>query len=53
MLISVEGCMTDFHIDFGGSSVWYYVLFGRKKFILIPPTEKNLNKYQKWASSDR
>jgi F-box/leucine-rich repeat protein 10/11 len=29
-LMSVGGCYTDFHIDFGGSSVWYHVLRGRK-----------------------
>jgi len=25
-LMSVGGCYTDFHIDFGGSSVWYHIL---------------------------
>lgn len=25
-LMSVANCYTDFHIDFGGSSVWYHVL---------------------------
>jgi len=25
-LMSVEGCFTDFHIDFGGTSVWYHIL---------------------------
>ncbi len=29
-LMSVAGCYTDFHIDFGGSSVWYHVLRGQK-----------------------
>ncbi|XP_077380334.1 lysine (K)-specific demethylase 2Aa isoform X4 [Festucalex cinctus] len=29
-LMSVEGCYTDFHIDFGGTSVWYHVLSGSK-----------------------
>lgn len=29
-LMSVEGCYTDFHIDFGGSSVWYHILWGAK-----------------------
>jgi F-box/leucine-rich repeat protein 10/11 len=28
--MSVEGCYTDFHIDFGGSSVWYHILWGAK-----------------------
>jgi hypothetical protein len=25
-LLSVSGCFMDFHVDFGGSSVWYHVL---------------------------
>lgn len=40
--MSVAGCYTDFHIDFGGSSVWYHILRGQKVFWLIPPTDANL-----------
>ena len=29
-LMSVAGCYTDFHIDFGGTSVWYNILHGEK-----------------------
>jgi len=29
-LMSVGGCYTDFHIDMGGTSVWYHVLKGQK-----------------------
>ncbi|EDQ89316.1 uncharacterized protein MONBRDRAFT_25364 [Monosiga brevicollis MX1] len=29
-LMSVAGCYTDFHIDFGGSSVWYHIVKGAK-----------------------
>lgn len=29
-LMSVKGCYTDFHIDFGGTSVWYHLFKGRK-----------------------
>lgn len=29
-LMSVAGSYTDFHIDFGGTSVWYHVLRGEK-----------------------
>lgn len=28
--MSVKGCFTDFHIDFGGTSVWYHVFKGGK-----------------------
>ena len=29
-LMSVKDCYTDFHIDFGGSSVYYHILSGSK-----------------------
>ena len=41
-LMSVAGSYTDFHVDFGGSSVWYHVLKGRKTFYFVKPTEQNL-----------
>ena len=31
-LMSVKGCYTDFHIDLGGTSVWYHVLKGEKVY---------------------
>ena len=51
--MSVEKCYTDFHIDFGGSSVWYHILQGRKVFFLIPPTDENLKKYEQWVLSGK
>lgn len=50
-LTSTSGCFTDCHIDFGGTSVWYHVLSGRKMFLLIPPTERNLQLYELWLCS--
>ncbi|KAL4224329.1 Lysine-specific demethylase 2A [Mactra antiquata] len=52
-LMSVAGCYTDFHIDFGGTSVWYHILHGEKVFWLIPPTDKNLSKYENWVLSGK
>ncbi|KAG7283549.1 hypothetical protein CRUP_026476 [Coryphaenoides rupestris] len=40
-LMSVQGCYTDFHIDFGGTSVFW----------LIPPTPENLELYENWVLS--
>jgi F-box and leucine-rich repeat protein 10/11 len=38
-LMSVKNCYTDFHVDFGGTSVWYHILKGSKVstrfFVLI------------------
>jgi F-box/leucine-rich repeat protein 10/11 len=50
-LMSVADCYTDFHIDFGGSSVYYHIIKGRKTFFFIPPTKQNLKKYEDWCLS--
>ncbi|XP_058481641.1 lysine-specific demethylase 7A isoform X2 [Solea solea] len=50
-LMGVKDSYTDFHIDFGGTSVWYHVLWGEKVFYLIKPTLANLALYEAWSSS--
>uniref|UniRef100_A0AAY4E3L2 Uncharacterized protein n=1 Tax=Denticeps clupeoides TaxID=299321 RepID=A0AAY4E3L2_9TELE len=50
-LMGVKDSYTDFHIDFGGTSVWYHVLWGEKIFYLIKPTQENLALYEEWSSS--
>ncbi|XP_059815503.1 lysine-specific demethylase 2B-like [Hypanus sabinus] len=52
-LMSVRGCYTDFHIDFGGTSVWYHIHRGGKIFWLIPPTPLNLEIYESWVLSGK
>uniref|UniRef100_A0A8C5C0R4 [histone H3]-dimethyl-L-lysine(36) demethylase n=1 Tax=Gadus morhua TaxID=8049 RepID=A0A8C5C0R4_GADMO len=52
-LMSVKGCYTDFHIDFGGTSVWYHVFKGKKVFWLVPPTPHNLALYEDWVLSGK
>ena len=47
-LTSTAGCFTDFHVDFGGTAVWYHVLSGSKQFCLIKPTKQNLAIYEEW-----
>lgn len=49
VIMSPGGSFMDFHIDFGGTSVWYYLLRGHKVFWLIPPTDANLLLYEKWV----
>ncbi|KAJ9613917.1 JmjC domain-containing histone demethylation protein 1 [Cladophialophora chaetospira] len=51
-LMSVADSFTDFHIDFGGSSVYYHILKGTKTFFFIPPEDKYLKKYEEWCNSD-
>ncbi|XP_072102311.1 histone lysine demethylase PHF8 isoform X1 [Mobula birostris] len=50
-LMGVKDSYTDFHIDFGGTSVWYHVLKGEKIFYLIRPTSANLALFECWSSS--
>ena len=45
-IMSSIGSWMDFHIDFGGSSVWYHVLRGEKHFLLVPPTTTNLTRFE-------
>ncbi|XP_048586432.1 lysine-specific demethylase 7A isoform X2 [Nematostella vectensis] len=50
-LMSVSNCYTDFHVDFGGTSVWYHVFKGEKVFYFVEPTPANLEKYHQWVMS--
>jgi F-box/leucine-rich repeat protein 10/11 len=50
-LMSVADSYTDFHIDFGGSSVYYHILKGKKTFFFIPPKTKHLKAYEEWNDS--
>ena len=51
-LMSVADSYTDFHIDFGGSSVYYHILKGTKTFFFIPPEDRYLKKYEEWCNSE-
>lgn len=48
-LLGMGGSYTDFHIDFGGSSVWYHVFKGKKIFYVLEPTDENLAAFEKWT----
>ena len=50
-LMSVADCYTDFHVDFGGSSVYYHIVRGKKTFFFVPPEEKNIRLYEDWCNS--
>ncbi|CDO96594.1 unnamed protein product [Kluyveromyces dobzhanskii CBS 2104] len=52
ILMSVGNAYTDFHLDFAGTSVYYNVISGSKKFIFFPPTPYNLQRYTKWCDDD-
>ena len=47
-IMSMKNAFTDFHIDFGGTSVWYHIFKGEKIFYFIRPTVTNLSLYERW-----
>lgn len=49
VLMSAGNSYTDFHLDFAGTSVYYNLISGNKKFLLFPPTESNLKIYSEWC----
>ncbi|ORZ30903.1 hypothetical protein BCR44DRAFT_73812 [Catenaria anguillulae PL171] len=51
-LMSMAKSWTDFHIDMGGTSVFYHIVRGSKTFYFIRPTTANLAIYNTWMSSD-
>ena len=46
--IALNCNFADFHIDFGGTSVWYHIFEGEKIFYFIQPTSNNLSLYERW-----
>ncbi|VDM57992.1 unnamed protein product [Angiostrongylus costaricensis] len=50
-LMSVERCYTDFHVDFGGTSVWYHVLKGQKVFWMVEPSLTNIRLYEEFVKN--
>ncbi|KAL3091983.1 hypothetical protein niasHS_005933 [Heterodera schachtii] len=51
-LVGMRGSYTDFHIDFGGSSVWYHVFRGEKVFFVARPSAQNLAEFLRWQRLD-
>ena len=52
VMMSVANTFLDFHVDFSGTSVWYYVHRGHKVFWLVPPTDSNLLAYEAWVAGE-
>lgn len=50
--MSAANSFTDFHIDFGGSSVFYNVVSGEKVFYLVPPTKTNIQLYEYFMANE-
>lgn len=51
LLLGPRGAYTDWHIDMGGSSVWYHVVSGCKVFLAAPKTRYNEDQFVAWSTS--
>lgn len=52
LLLSSEGCQTNWHVDFSGTSVFYQLLRGKKTFYIVPRTPDNHRKFVKWSAEE-
>ncbi|CAL2034290.1 unnamed protein product [Caenorhabditis brenneri] len=52
VVMSQAKAFTDFHVDFGGTSVYFHMLKGKKTFFLVEPTEENIKKHEEYEKSD-
>lgn len=52
LLLGPAGAYTDWHMDMGGSSVWYHVIQGKKVFMAAPDTQHNVDAFLRWSSSE-
>lgn len=50
LIASMAESFIDFHIDYGGTSVFFHLIKGKKVFFLMPPTERNVKAYLEWSS---
>ncbi|XGW30569.1 hypothetical protein V3C99_009587 [Haemonchus contortus] len=51
-LCGMAGSYTDFHIDFGGSSVWYHIYEGQKVFYIVEPIDEYLDLFEQYQRSE-
>ena len=49
----MANCFTEFHVDFGGTSVWYSVQKGAKYFFVVKPTPANIMLHEEWLNHHR
>ncbi|CAB3406652.1 unnamed protein product [Caenorhabditis bovis] len=52
-LSGMANSYTDFHIDFGGSSVYYHIFKGKKVFYIAEPNERNLKAFEQHETTKK
>jgi len=50
-LMAARGSYTDFHVDFGGTAVFYHLIYGEKVFYFVQPSKRNMNAFERWSNS--
>jgi len=53
VLVSSANSFTQWHVDFSGSAVWYYVVEGFKYFYVIDASPEIMEKYRCWHLEER
>lgn len=51
LLLSEDGCQTNFHIDMTGTTVMYTLLKGQKTFFVVEPSCRNIDIMAEWDKS--
>ena len=51
LLMTEQEAQTDWHEDFTGTPVLYFLLKGRKEFFIVEPTQKTQQRFDEWQES--
>ena len=51
LLMTEQEAQTDWHHDFTGTSVFNFLLNGRKEFFIVEPTQKAQQRFDEWPES--
>ena len=52
LLMTEQEAQTDWCQDFTGTSVFYFVVKGRKQFFIVEPTQKAQQRFDEWRECE-
>ena len=52
LLMTEQEAQTDWHQDFTGTFVFYFLLKGRKEFFIVESTQKAQPRFDEWRESE-
>ncbi len=53
VLLSQEGAITDWHVDYSGTAVFYHVVKGVKEIAFVEPTAQNKLLFGKYLEDEK